>query len=215
MLQCKRFIVNPLEENTYVCYDDETGDCVIIDPGCCVGEEYESLYDFLNAKSLHVSLILESHLHFDHVWGAHNVAEHCRASIAANEQDAFLLDEEMIRDMGVSSMMGNSLKLPDIQRWIGDGDKIKVGNSSLHVLHVPGHSPGSLAFYAEETRMLFAGDLLFRCSVGRTDLPGGDFEQLKHSITAKIFRLPDDTVVWTGHGPQTTVGDEKQFNPYV
>lgn len=215
MLHCKRFIFNPLEENTYVCYDEVEQQCVIIDPGCDSEREYHELYDFVSNNSLKVSLILETHLHFDHVWGAHDVAEYYGIQIAASQRDAFLLDEDELRKMGIMSMMNGTFKTPYIHRYLKEGEKIPVGKDALHVMEVPGHSPGSLAFYSEQTDMLFAGDLLFRCSVGRTDLPGGNYEQLQQSILSKIFRLPDNTVVWTGHGSRTTVGEEKQFNPYV
>ena len=211
-MKIKQFEFNPISENTYVVYDD-SNECVIIDAGCFYHEEQVGLLDFIVDNDMIVKHLINTHLHFDHVFGNVFLEEQLGLLAEANEKDCFLLEKmpEQMKMFGIS----NDLSVPKIGVFLKESDMVRFGNEELIVLEVPGHSPGSLAFYNEKEGCLFSGDVLFRGSIGRTDLEGGDFAQLIDAIKTKLFILPLDTVVYPGHGPSTTIGYEMRNNSYL
>jgi len=208
----KTFEFNPIYVNTYVVYD-ETKECVIIDPGCFFAEEKEDLLNFIIDERLTVKHLLNTHLHFDHIFGNTFVYEQFGLKTMANKADQFLLEglPAQLRMFGFKGMDD----VPEIGTFIEENDIIEFGNQKFKVLQVPGHSPGSVVFYNEKEGCIFAGDVLFRSSVGRTDLAGGNHGQLIENIHKKLLTLPPETIVYSGHGPATTIGDEMRSNPYL
>lgn len=210
-MNIKSFEFNPVRENTYILYD-ETKECVIIDPGTFFPEEEKILLDFIEENSLIVKHILNTHLHFDHVFGSSFVEEKFNLKTQAHQADEFLL-EKMPQQL---SMFGfdSQMKLPSIGKYLKNGDIVKFGNQELYILEVPGHSPGSIAFYNEKAKCVISGDALFNLSIGRTDLPMGNMSQLLYAIEVQLFSLPPETKVYPGHGPSTTIGNEIKNNPF-
>lgn len=211
-MKLKTFVFNPVEENTYLLYD-ETGECIIIDAGCFYPEEKAELKQFIEEKQLTVKRLINTHLHFDHCFGANFVIDTYNV-----ELEAHLGDEEFLKRLPEqAAKFGFRIteESPKISRYIQENDIITFGNQSMRAIHVPGHSPGSIVFYSEEQGCAFVGDVLFQRSVGRTDLPGGNFELLKSSIQTKLYTLPDETRVFSGHGPETSIGFEKRNNYYI
>lgn len=211
-MKIKQFEFNPIRENTYVVYD-ETKECAIIDAGCFYPEEKMELLEYILDNDLVVKHLLNTHLHFDHVFGNVFVEERLGLLTKANPEDEFLLDKMSVQ----MKMFGfpQEVSKPKIGEYIHENDVITFGNQELVVLEVPGHSPGSVVFYSRKGQCLFGGDVLFRGSIGRTDLEGGSFEQLVSGIRNKLFVLPPDTTVYSGHGPATTIGYEQKNNPYL
>lgn len=210
-MKIKRFEFNMLPVNCYLAYDN-TKEAVIIDPGCLYTEEKEFLRDYIASKGLTVKHQLCTHLHLDHVFGCKFIKETYGLGIEANPADEYWLEQapHQARAFGLTYP---EIKKP-IETPLFDGDIITFGNLQLEAICVPGHSPGSLAFYCREKRVLFSGDVLFQGSIGRADLQGGNFEELKENICNRLFTLPDDVAVYPGHGPSTTIGYEKRNNPF-
>ena len=206
------FEFNPVRENTYVLYD-ETKECVIIDPGCYFSAEQKMLADFIEDNNLIVKHIINTHLHFDHIFGSHFVQEKYNLQTEANLADEFLVDNiaAQLEMFGFEPMQGK----PSISKYLNEGDIVTFGNQKLLVLAVPGHSPGSVAFYNKEAKYVISGDALFKSSIGRTDLPLGSTSTLLKSIREKLLTLPPETVVYPGHGPQTTIEEEIKTNPFL
>lgn len=209
----KKFEFNPVSENTYVIYD-ETKECAIIDPGCFYPDEKALLLNFILDNDLVVKHVLNTHLHFDHIFGLNFIEEQFGMKTEANQADEFLL-EQMATQLRLFGFESNGDKTPEISKYLNENDVVTVGKQRLIVLQVPGHSPGSLVFYNQDAGCLFAGDVLFRGSIGRTDLAGGSMEQLIDGIKNKLLTLPYDTIVYSGHGPQTTIGEEVKHNPFL
>lgn len=207
----KVFTFNPFMENTYLLYD-ETNEAVIIDAGCLSEIERSVLKQYIEENGLTLKRLLNTHLHLDHQFGNKFVSETYNIAPEANQLDEFLIDTYPIQTAAFG--FNNAGEAQPLGRYIEDGEKIKFGNTELQAIHVPGHSPGSLAFYNEKEGILFSGDVLFLESIGRTDLMGGDHATLINSITERLFILPDKTVVYPGHGDVTTIGYEKQYNPH-
>ena len=212
MLQVFSFVFNPFSENTYVIYD-ETRQCVIIDPGCASSSEVDELLGFIDLHQLEPLMVINTHGHIDHIMGNEAVKKHYGIKVAAHPE----VKNDFLRSRQQAVMFGlpmiEECKLPEVE--LEDGEVIKVGNGTLEVICTPGHAKGSISLYAMMEGWVFTGDALFCRSVGRTDLPGGDFEELRESIRTRLFTLPDDTEVFPGHGESTTIGEEKGFNPYV
>lgn len=210
MLQLQSFAFNPLQENTYVLFD-ETKECVIIDPGCYEREEQYDLADFIETNQLTVVKLLNTHGHVDHVLGNAFVKETYKTKLYIHK-----LDEPTLRAVKVYAPHYGFFQYqeaePDI--YLEEGEPVTFGNQSLEVLFVPGHAPGHIAFYHAASKTLIGGDVLFYNSIGRTDLPGGNYDTLINSIQQKFFTLPDDVTVYPGHGPETTIGYEKKTNPF-
>ncbi len=212
-MKIKVFEFNPVSENTYVIYDD-TNECIIIDAGCYFHEEKTQLLDFIVDNSLVVKHIINTHLHFDHVLGLNFVMDQFKLELQAHKADEFLL-EQLKSQLQMFGFPDNGEPAPKIGKYLTEEDIIKFGNQELKLFHVPGHSPGSLVFYNEKAGCMIAGDVLFRGSIGRTDLPQGNHQQLIDGIKAKLLGLPSETVVYSGHGPSTTIGYEKENNPFL
>lgn len=211
MLIVKRFVFSPVEENTYVVYN-ESLDCCIIDPGCYFANERNELKDFIGELSLRPKYLLNTHCHLDHVFGEKFISDTYKLIPHLHEREKEMLD--------LAPLAGMRWSLPfdgykGELHYLTEGDVIWLGEDELKVFFTPGHSPGHICFYVEKQKLILSGDVLFRESIGRTDLPGGDHETLLTSIRKKLFVLPDDVVVHPGHGPDTTIGYEKQNNPFM
>ena len=212
-MKIKTFEFNPLGVNTYVLYD-KTGECVVIDASCFFPDERELLLNFILDNNLVVKHLLNTHLHFDHVFGVNFMASQFGLKLQVHPDDVFLLDN-LPQQLQMFGFNTNVDYTPEIGNYLKENDIISFGEQQLKVLHVPGHSPGSIVFYNEKEKFAVVGDVLFNGSIGRTDLPGGNFDQLIEGIRTKLFRLPDDTEIYSGHGPKTTIGQEKKYNPFV
>jgi len=208
----KIFTFNPFQENTHLLFD-ETKEAVLIDAGCITETEKLTLKRFIDENGLTLKRLINTHLHLDHQFGNKFVADTFGLLPEANQQDEFLLANVVAQARSFGFSVEEEAQA--LGAYINEGDEIKFGNCSLKAIHVPGHSPGSLAFYSEKEGVVFAGDVLFRNSIGRTDLPYGDYATLILSITKKLLPLPDSTVVYCGHGPSTTIGSEKSSNLYL
>lgn len=204
--------INPWQENTYI-LSDESGECVIIDPGCLSSEECELVSSFIDNKGYKPVRLLQTHLHLDHVFGTKYIAEKYDLKLEAHLADEFFIGQtvEYAAQFGVQ-VASNP---PAIGTYLDNGDKVSFGNSTLEVIHVPGHSPGGIVFYSKADDIAIVGDVLFRESIGRADLPGGDYDTLIASIKSKLLVLNDEVKVYPGHGPSTTIGHERSNNPFL
>lgn len=212
-MDVKIFEFNPISENTYIAYD-ETKECVIIDAGCFFPDEKILLLNFILDNDLVVKHLLNTHLHFDHVFGNNFIYEQFHLETEANKADEFLL-EQMPKQLQMFGFKNEDVQIPKIGKYLNENDVVTFGNQRLIVLQIPGHSPGSIVFYNQEAGCVFVGDVLFRGSVGRSDLVGGNHQQLIDGIKAKLLTLPKETIVYSGHGPLTTIGDEIKSNFYL
>ncbi|MGY6557794.1 MAG: MBL fold metallo-hydrolase [Nitritalea sp.] len=211
MLKIKKFTFNAFQENTYLVYD-ETGDTLIIDPGCYEKRERDQLADFIAQHKLQPKALLNTHCHIDHVLGNAWVMAQYKLGLAIHEAEVPVLKavESYAANYGFPAFAPSSAT-----EFLSPGTDVPIGNTRLEVLFVPGHAPGHVVFYHPETAQLIAGDTLFQGSIGRTDLPGGDHATLLRSIRQELFQLPDETIVYCGHGPETRIGVEKIHNPFV
>jgi hydroxyacylglutathione hydrolase len=210
MIEVQSFVFGPFMENTYVLHDD-TGACVIIDPGCYEKSEQAQLRQYITEKGLKVEKLLNTHCHIDHVLGNAFVKSTYGVELYLHPKDEATL-RAVQTYAPAYGFAQYSPTLPD--HYLEDGDIVTFGNSQLEVLFVPGHAPGHIAFYHPAQKFCIAGDVLFYNSIGRTDLPGGDYDTLIDSIHHRLFTLPDDTLVYNGHGDKTTTGFEKRTNPF-
>ncbi len=207
-----KFTFNPFQENTYIVYD-ETKECIIFDPGMYTEVERQHFSDFIESAGLRPVRLINTHCHLDHVFGNKFVADTYQLGLEIHKGELPVLESFT----QVCAMYGvpNVETSPAPSRFIEEGDSITFGNTSLEVLFTPGHSPASISFFCAADQFLIAGDVLFRESIGRTDLPGGDMKTLLDSIRDKCFPLGDDIIVYSGHGEETTIGYEKQNNPFL
>ena len=212
MFQVKSFTFNPFQENSYLIYD-ETKECAIVDPGMLTEQENNHLVEAIDQLGLKPVLLLQTHLHLDHVFGMGFVAEKYGLQPIAHPDDEFLLAQtvEYSRQFGVEL----KAQPPSLGGYLNDGDIVSFGNTKLKVIHVPGHSPGGIVLYNEEAKVMIAGDVLFQGSVGRSDLPGGSYEDLIYGIQTRLMIYPDEVKVYPGHGPATTIGIERVSNPFL
>ena len=211
MITVKKFVFNPFLENTLVLYD-ESSECIIIDPGCESAAEREMIVSYIAENQLTPIKVVNTHCHIDHILGISFIAENYSVPVYIHRADLPLIE----RSMDQAEIFGLELsEAPAVTDFLEDGDPAGFGNSELRVLHVPGHSPGGIALYNGEQKFLIAGDVLFQGSIGRTDLPGGDYETLIRGIKEKLLILDEDTLVYSGHGPETTIGEEKNNNPFL
>lgn len=210
MFSVEIFEFNPFQENTYVVYD-ETGEATVIDAGCYGREEEQQLAEFIGSKGLTVKALINTHSHLDHVVGAYFVKDRYKVPLLIHR-----FDEQTLRMGKVSSVMYGIDHFSEVTAdgFLDERIPFRFGNQAFDVLFLPGHAPGHVGFYHPQQKVLFGGDVLFHRSIGRTDLPGGDYDTLIDSIHDKIFTLPDDVVVYPGHGQPTTVGEEKIENPF-
>ena len=211
MLKLKSFVFSPIQENTYLLYN-EFNDCMIIDPGCYFSEEKDELKDFITQSNFKPQMLLNTHCHLDHVFGNKFVAETWGLTLNLHEKEKKLLDyaptSGLMYNMPFDNYAGDYI-------YLKEGDIITLGEDELAVIEAPGHSPGHICFYCAKQNFIISGDVLFNRSIGRTDLPGGNHQTLLKNIREKLFVLPDETVVYSGHGPETTIGEEKQYNPFL
>ncbi len=197
--------------NCYVIWDD-TKEATVIDAGCFYEEEKQALKNFLLTNELDVKHLLNTHLHLDHIFGNPFMLKEFGLQAEACQIDEFWLENAPKQ----SRMFGFELKEAPVPlgKYLHDGDKVAFGNITLECIHVPGHSPGSLVFYCKAENCMFSGDVLFQGSIGRADLAGGNFDELKEHICSRLFVLPNETIVYPGHGAPTTIGIEKAENPF-
>jgi len=208
----KTFTFNPIQENTYLVYD-ETNEAVVIDAGCVSEIEKRALKNYIEDNNLTLKRVINTHLHFDHQFGNKFLFDTYGILPEAGKADEYLLDDVVahVRSFGLDIKE----EAQPLGGYLTENQVIKFGNTSFVIYQVPGHSPGSVAFYDQKDGIVFAGDVLFRGSIGRTDLPQGDYATLIESITKKLLPLPDSTVVYCGHGPSTTIGFERKNNPFL
>ena len=185
---------------------------MVIDPACFYEEEKQAFKAFIAKEGLKLTHLLNTHLHIDHVFGNPFIQQEYGLKAEGGQQDEFWLEQATAQ----SRMFGLHIKETPapLGKYICDGDIIRFGNTELEAIHVPGHSPGSMVYYSKENKCLFSGDVLFQGSIGRADLTGGNFDELREHICSRLFTLPHDTIVYPGHGPSTTIGEEKTHNPF-
>ena len=207
-----KFTMNPIQENTYL-VTDENKNAVIIDPGCYFEEERQLMKNYIRKNGLQIKAILNTHAHLDHIMGNAFMKREYEVDIYLHEKDLPTLKmAEMSAQMYGLDAFDPSPQ-PDV--LIKEGEILTFGDISFQVIFGPGHAPGHVAFYNEKEGVIINGDILFKGSYGRVDLPGGSFTDLKHTIKQKMFALPDETLVYTGHGEETTIGEEKKNNPIL
>jgi len=211
MMTVKTFEFNPFSVNTYVVFD-ETCECVIIDPGCLNNIEKKELSEYISTNKLHPVRLLNTHAHVDHIVGNKFVAETYNIGLEVHQGSLSFLRSAK----GYAVAFGfENVEFVNPTAFIEDGDMIKFGTSELQVIYTPGHAEGSVCFYSEKENFIIVGDVLFNDSIGRTDLPTGNFEILMESIKKKLFVLPAETLVYPGHGPTTSIGFERENNPFI
>lgn len=212
MLKLESLVFNPFGENTYVIYDESKA-CVIIDPGCSTSSEENQLFGFIDSHQLKPLMVINTHGHVDHVVGNNAVKRRYGISVAAHPETKYDFTQAKRQAVWLGFQPVGDIDLPEVD--LTDDQEIKVGDGVLEVICTPGHAKGSISLYAPVEGWVFTGDALFCRSIGRTDLAGGDFDELRDSIRTRLFALPDDTEVFCGHGETTTIGEEKDFNPFV
>ena len=211
MLQIKSFVFNPVEENTYLIYN-EFNDCLIIDPGCYSDDEKDELVQYITESGLKPQMLLNTHCHLDHVFGNRFIAEKYKLKLHIHPKDKPVLDfattSGLMYNLPFDNYTGELV-------YLTEGEPVMLGEEPLYVLFTPGHSPGSVSFYSPAHGFVISGDVLFYRSIGRTDIPLGDFDILIKSIREELLVLAAETKVYSGHGPITTIGDEKTYNPFL
>jgi hydroxyacylglutathione hydrolase len=210
MIKVHKLTYNPFQENTYILSDD-SHEAVIIDPGCYERAEQNHLVHYIEANNLKPVMLINTHCHIDHVLGNAFVAGEYNLPLGIHKEDLITLNS-IPNYAHLYGFDGYQLS-PEPAYFLAEGQEIKFGNSALKIIFGPGHAPGHVAFFSAEDKFVINGDILFKGSFGRVDLPGGNFQILKKTILEKMFALPDDTIVYCGHGPETTIGDEKKTNP--
>jgi hydroxyacylglutathione hydrolase len=211
MIQVKQLVLNPFQENTYIVYD-QTGEAIIIDAGCYSQSDVDEVKRYTDAKNLRVKYIVTTHGHIDHILGIQSLKDIYKAESISHAYDLPLIESSPTHALMFGLMIE---KAPTIDRTVKEGDKIIFGNTTIDVVHTPGHSKGGICLLIRDQNILFSGDTLFRGSIGRTDLMGGSYETLIESIIHKIFPLGDDIVVYPGHGDSTTIEYERNNNPFL
>lgn len=209
MVSIKVFCFNAFSENTFIIENDSK--CIIVDPGCYDVDEYETLKRYISEKELSPQSIINTHCHIDHILGVDQLKDFYNIPFYIGKNEL-----QVLRSAKLSApIFGfNQFREAEHNGFLSEGEEVILGNSSLKVLDVPGHSPGHIALYEEDSKICISGDVLFFNSIGRTDLPGGDYETLINSIREKLFVLPEEVVVYPGHGPETTISHEKRHNPF-
>jgi|ERR1019366_3836285 glyoxylase-like metal-dependent hydrolase (beta-lactamase superfamily II) len=211
MIKVTSFEFNPFSENTYI-LSDETNECIIIDAGCYTPDEENELVNYISKNNLKPIKLINTHSHIDHVLGNKFIMNKYNIPLQMHQSELQGLKQAHI----YGALWGiNMQPSPDPTSFLEEGDVVIFGNSSLNVLLTPGHSIASISFYSKDNNFVISGDVLFNQSIGRTDLPGGDFQTLISSIKSKLFTLPDDTIVYSGHGETTKIGLEKWHNPFL
>lgn len=211
MLSIQQFVFNDFQENTYLIWD-ETLNCAIVDPGCANSKEEIELKSFIQSKGLTPTHLLNTHCHIDHILGNMFVVNTYNLPLYMHEEELFTYADT---DRWAAMFGLPKFEIPENKIFLKENDTLKIGNTTLNILFTPGHSIASISFYEPTSNTLLSGDVLFYESIGRTDLPGGSFPRLEQSIKNVLFNLPNQTKVFSGHGPATSIGHEKANNPYV
>lgn len=212
-MKVSRFVFNMFGVNTYVVWDTESLEAAVIDPGMIDERECRAIDNFIESRGLKVTQLINTHSHLDHIFGNAYIKEKYGLEIKADKADEFLA--RTLPEQAARFGLRNSLRPGEIDVELHDGDTIFLGKERMEVLSVPGHSPGSIALYCPESNFVITGDTLFPGSIGRSDLPMGDYATLVDAIRRKLLTLPDSTVVLSGHGGETTIGAEKASNPFL
>ena len=212
-MKIKTFTFNPFAENTYVVYDEENKDCIIIDPGCYDSNEEKMLFNFISSKKLIPKKLINTHCHIDHVFGNNFVMKSWNIKLFIHKKEEELLNQS--ENIAKSYGLKNYQPSPKADNFIDENDNIKLGKEKFKIFFTPGHSPGHICLYNKKYNFLISGDVIFMNSIGRTDLPGGNHKTLIESINTKIINLPDETTIYCGHGPSTTLVNEKINNPFL
>lgn len=204
----ERLVVGPLQTNCYIVGDELSGEGIVIDPG----GDGDAIMEAVKRLKLKIKLIVNTHGHFDHIMANRDIVDATDAPLAIHPDDAAMLTNPL---RSFSFFVGTLRPSPPATVSLTDGSEVEVGSIRLQVLHTPGHSPGGTSLWCPEGKVVFSGDALFQMGIGRTDFPGGSMRILLQSIREKLFALPDDTVVYSGHGPETTIGFERRHNPFL
>lgn len=213
MLKIKGFVFNVFSVNTYVVWDEASSECVVVDPGMTDERECSMLDEFIFENNLSVTGIANTHLHLDHSFGIEHVRTRYKVKLMCGSADAPL--GESVPEQTARFGLPYRVSPVSLDVSLCGGDEVKIGAGVLKVLEVPGHTPGSIALYSPVQKFVIVGDVLFEGSIGRTDLPGGDYRTLIDSIRRRLLALPDDVTVYSGHGNPTTIGHERTYNPYI
>lgn len=212
MIEIKKFTFNPFQENSYLLIDTSTKECFVIDPGCSNSHEEEELLSYIADNDLKPIRLINTHCHIDHILGNQLIASKFDLALEAHQLEIPVLAS----GINISQAYGIPYKgSPEITTFLEEGQDLFLGNTKIDILLTPGHSPGSVCLYVKDAKLCVGGDVLFFGSIGRTDLPGGDYNTLIGSILSKLMPLPDDTKVYSGHGPETSIGHEKRSNPFL
>ncbi len=211
-MEVQAFTFNFFAENTYVLFD-ETKECVIVDPGCYFEEEKQALKNFISENGLTPVKLLNTHCHIDHIFGNAFVAETYKIDLYCHPKEVEWIEQAPYYGQAMYNVRIDPSPLPKF--FLDEGDTVTFGNTTLDVFFTPGHSVGSIVFYSKADAKAIVGDVIFNRSIGRTDLPGGNYAHLENSIKTKIYTLPDNTILYAGHMEPTTVGEEKRENPFV
>ena len=212
MVQVKSFTFNFFNENTFVLWDDETKESAIIDPGVYSSDEQKTLTDFITNQKLNIKFLINTHCHIDHILGCKFVKKKFNPVYYAPEKDILLLENSV---MQAQMFDINFEEPPSPDKLINDETELFLGDSKIVFLFTPGHTPGEYCLYLEKEKICITGDVLFKEGIGRTDLWGGNYDALINSIENKLFSLPDDVKIYPGHGDESTIGYEKQYNPFL
>ncbi len=212
-MKIQQFVFNMFGVNCYIIWNEASLEAAIIDPGMIDDAENKRLDDFITSNGLHVIHIINTHLHLDHTFGTEYTKEKYGCPLEGNTDDNILGQNRAAQ----ARMFGIPINLSPltIDSALNESDTFKLGDETVEILHIPGHSPGSIVLYVPDSGFIISGDVLFRTSIGRTDLAQGDYGQLVNGITKKLLTLPHDTIVYPGHGPSTTIGYEIENNPYL
>ena len=210
IIHVKPFTFSDFATNCYVCHSD--GEAVIVDASCSTDEETSELVNYINSNNLNVRHLLLTHAHIDHILGCNTLAKQFNLSWQAHRDTSIWLAGAPAQALLYGIRM---VRPPKAGSWLDEGDIIKFGSAQWHILHTPGHAPGSICFVDDANGFVLVGDVLFNQSIGRTDLPGGNMGTLMASIFQKLFTLPNNTLVYSGHGPPTTIGAERSQNPFL
>lgn len=212
-MQIQTFVFNHFGQNTYLIIDETTSICAIVDPGCFFDEEKQKIKNYIQNNNLSLQKIIFTHCHLDHAFGAKFISkEFSPIEIFAHKNESIFIEDAINQSLRFGISMEQP---PKITNFVNDGDEVSVGSLSFKAIHVPGHSPGSICYYNAPNNVIFCGDVLFSGSIGRSDLPGGNHQQLITGIKEKLMSLPDNTKVYSGHGPTTTIKIERDTNPHL
>jgi glyoxylase-like metal-dependent hydrolase (beta-lactamase superfamily II) len=212
MVKVKKFVFNPFQENTFIVWDDLTRECAIIDPGCSDELEQNELAEFISSNILITKYLINTHCHLDHIWGCKFVKEKYQPLYLIPQDDLILLKNASMQ-AETFGIQFNEPPVPD--DFISEKIKLTLGKSLINFLFTPGHTPGEFCLYFPEEKFCIVGDVIFKDSIGRTDLWGGDYRTLLDSIFSKLLTLGDDVMIYPGHGEKSTIGRERSNNPFL